>query len=294
MSSSKKIGARRLKQKAFQFQRPKVEVKCLDIPLTNLALSASTSVTSGTFSTTQTGPWGILPALQFYQGAAASVWTLLNGVRMGGDFFNRVGRQILMKSLEIVLCIVPHFGHSTTKYTGTNSSFTISTGKPWFDMGRIMIVYDRQTNAQAVPVGGLPAGIAIGSSLLQSVTADGGLSSGGYDWVNLDNRDRWGVIKDWRMLLPAFQGLPLDPATATTFGGVFNTSLNQIERTAPTFFKKQFIKLGGLETTFNSERTNFDSRMITTGALWLITCGSFQQTGGYEVLMTSRLRFIDP
>jgi len=86
--------------------------------------------------------------------------TLLNGVAVGTDFTDRVGRKILMKSLFIRGCIGP-----VDNDTADNAS-------------RLLIVYDMQANGVAPAI----------TDVLKS--------SSPYAQLNLNNRDRFKVLVD--------------------------------------------------------------------------------------------------
>ncbi|AXQ66153.1 MAG: coat protein [Cressdnaviricota sp.] len=89
--------------------------------------------------------------------AAASI-TLLNGTATGTDFTNRIGREILMKSIYLRL----------TAYNGTDQDASL----------RIMLVYDKQPN------GATPA-------ITDILTASDIISPN-----NLNNKDRFTTISD--------------------------------------------------------------------------------------------------
>jgi hypothetical protein len=256
-------------------------LKAFDISLTSMPLNALGSATNATYGST-----AFSYGTQFLsQGTGAAGLLLLNGIIPGPDFNQRVGRQVLMKSLEILLAVVPVNNSVTSSSNGTAAP----SNPPWFDFGRIMILYDRQINSSTYGTTiGATIGAAAGLSILQNVVQVNSTTiattSWGQDFINLDFRERWGVLKDWRMLLPTYVGNQSNQP--------FPSASNLLERTETTFFRKYFLKLGGLEVQFNGGATG-TSADINTGALWLFTCGALQSTGQYRVLVVSRLRYWD-
>jgi len=105
-----------------------------------------------------------------------AVITPLNLIRAGSTFCNRIGRKIEMESARLVGALVP-------VRTVVNQDYV-----------RIMIVYDRQTN------GALPA-IA---DILQTTDQATANTTGTLSGVNLNNRDRFVILKDHHVTLPSF------------------------------------------------------------------------------------------
>lgn len=93
----------------------------------------------------------------------------ISGVAAGTDYNNRIGRKIMMKSLLLRFALTP----------------IVSTSAPVGDTVRVIVFYDTQTN------GVLPT-IA---QLLQNSQPD--------DPLNLDNRDRFRIIMDKYIAMPA-------------------------------------------------------------------------------------------
>jgi len=93
---------------------------------------------------------------------------LLNGVATGTDYNTRVGRKILLKSMNFKL------------------STYINSACPNGDIIRTMIVYDTQANGAAPTV----------ANILQTVAWDSPM--------NLDNRDRFKVLYDKYRSIPAY------------------------------------------------------------------------------------------
>lgn len=95
--------------------------------------------------------------------------TLLNGCIAGSQNYNRIGRKIFMKSLQ-----VRGYIHAATDGTATEGLF------------RMIIVYDKQSNGAA------PAY----TDVIRSQNVSGVNSSSAADMINLDNRDRFIILRD--------------------------------------------------------------------------------------------------
>lgn len=115
-------------------------------------------------------------AVTFSSGGAV---TAINLVGQGSDFVNRIGRQIVLKSVLLRATITP-------SEAGTTGNESLG------DIARVMLVYDKQPNSAA----GLPAVTDI------LTTAD--VFSG----INLNNRDRFVALMDKKY--------PMHPYTAVS------------------------------------------------------------------------------
>ena len=104
----------------------------------------------------------------------AGLVSLLNGVQTGTGFFNRIGSRIEMKSLRI---------RGFIYYALTSIQ----------DQIRMIIVYDRQ------PTGALPAPTVI----LQTRDQAGAATNPGSSEINLDNRDRFTILRDIQLQMPS-------------------------------------------------------------------------------------------
>ena len=104
----------------------------------------------------------------------------LNLIQAGSSFFNRIGRRIEMKSLQLNLQINPIPPTANEFYP----SQTI----------RLLIVYDSQTN------GAFPAI----SDILQSTSQAGVNQTSNYALLNLNNRDRFTIIRDIKLVTPGY------------------------------------------------------------------------------------------
>jgi len=154
---------------------------------------------------------------------------LLNGVQTGSGFFNRVGSRIEMKSLQI------------NGFLGPNTAATSTTPSNL----RMLIVYDRQ------PVGALPTV----SDVLQDRNQVGTAITGGLSHINLDNRDRFTILRDMRWIVPT-----------VTAGVVTGISIG----VGDPWTVNTFIKLKGLGTHFKSTSNPATIADISTGALYAL------------------------
>jgi len=100
---------------------------------------------------------------------------LLNGVAIGSDFTQRIGRKIQMKSIL---------------FRGNVEVDPATTDVAHGSFVRFMIVYDKQWNSQTV-------GVTLMSDVLQNITTGTGVAT--VSPMNLNNRDRFKVIMDKRV-----------------------------------------------------------------------------------------------
>lgn len=152
---------------------------------------------------------------------------LLNGIQTGSGFFNRVGSRIEMKNLQLNGFLGPQAGVSSTTPTQL----------------RVMIVYDRQ------PTGALP----VISDIIQDRDQTGAASTGGLSHINLDNRDRFSIIRDMRWAMP------------TNTAGVLSGVPSGV---GAEWTVNEFIKLKGLGVHFKSSANPTTIADIATGALY--------------------------
>lgn len=179
---------------------------------------------------------------------------LLNGVQAGTGFFNRVGARIEMKNLHL---------------RGTVENQTTSTTGA--DLLRILIIYDRQ------PTGALP----VIADILQTRTQTGAATTSGSSEINLDNRDRFTILRDMQ-----FYGAPV-----TNTAGVLTNGPQYPGETA-RYDINEFIKLRGLACHFKSTSNPATIADIATGALYSV----FTTDGGDALWTTNisyRMRFDD-
>jgi hypothetical protein len=163
----------------------------------------------------------------------------LNLIQSGSGFYNRIGRKIEMLSLYV---------------TGEINQTTTAT--TYNDYARVLVIYDRQCN------GALPALATILSAYDQSGTSTTNYLSG----INPDERERFLVLMDERMVLPACPG-----GTGVT---------GSVDGLAVTFNIKRFIKLRNLAVHFKADSSPAVIGDIATGSLFIVGIG--RRTAGQE------------
>lgn len=177
----------------------------------------------------------------------------LNLIQSGSGFYNRVGRRIEMQSLHVT---------GEVNQTTTATSFN--------DYARILVIYDRQTN------GAVPTYATIMAAYDQSGTASTNYLSG----VNPDERERFVVLMDQRLVLPACPGGT--GATGATDGP------------AVTFNISRFIKMRNLLTHYKADSSPAVIGDIATGAIYLIGIGrAASGSEGWQCNLQTRLRYKD-
>jgi hypothetical protein len=181
--------------------------------------------------------------------------TPLNLIRAGSSFFNRIGRRVEMKNLHLKLQIA--------------SLRTVAVN----DYVRVMVVYDRQTN------GALPAI----TDILQDTDQAGANTTNSYSSLNLNNRDRFIMLCDWRICLPS-QTLTAGQVTTPGFVDPVETLID-LER---------FIKLKGLITQYRADSAPAVIGDVASGGLYLVTYGnSAPGNEGFQAGGSLRLRYHD-
>lgn len=159
----------------------------------------------------------------------------LNLIQAGSSFFNRIGRKVEMISVRFV---------------GNFNLLNVSraTGA---DYARIVLVYDRQAN------GALPALADIFQDTEQSGTNTTQANSG----INLNNRERFAVIADKRIMLPAVT------TTAGVPSGLWPTSFDNDKISSVDMFRK----LKGMTVHYGADSSPAVIGDIKSGSLLLVT-----------------------
>lgn len=196
-----------------------------------------------------------VPGATYVLNATGSV-TPLNLIRAGSTYVNRTGRRIEMQSIRINGQIEP------IPRTNTNNS----------DYVRVIIFYDRQTNG-AVP---------LVADVLATTDQAAANTTTSYSGLNLNNRDRFTILMDYRCELPSY--------TNTT--GVITAPGFQDQTKEYTI--DRYIKLKGLLTQFKADSSPAVIGDIATGGLFLLTLGANTAgTEGWQGVFETRLRFTD-
>lgn len=173
---------------------------------------------------------------------------LLNGCVAGSQNFNRIGRKINLKSLQI---------HGSIYQADTTSQFTKC---------RLLIVFDKQSNGAAPTF----------ADIITSQNIAGTTSSTVNDMVNLNNRDRFEIIRD---LMYTVDGIS-DVATQSYSGG---TTIVPVDL---------YIKLGNRETVYNAGTAGTVGD-IQSGALYMFLIASQPNATGVSANLSFRTRFVD-
>lgn len=238
---------------SYQKQRQMVRNRQLTasrIPRSEWELAASAMRVPAYFSSSGAEIKAIdIPTQQAFRLPATNSCNLLNGVQTGAAFYNRVGSRIEMKNLHIR-------GQVVVAATATVS------------MLRLIVVYDRQ------PTGALP----IVADVLQSRDQTGAATSSGSSEINLDNRDRFAIVRDMQLYAP--------PVTYTA--GVLTNGPQFPGNDDQQWDINEFIKLRGLITHYKSSSNPTTIADIATGALYayFVCNGSdntWQFTGGFRL-----------
>lgn len=183
-------------------------------------------------------------------------------VQEGASFFNRIGRKIAMKSLQITAKIESQLGYINTVP----------------ELLRYIIFYDKQPNGVA----------ATWNQVVQSYDNAGGVTNSVFDGMNLDNRDRFVILRDRKIALPGLS------AAGLGFGVPLGTSEGSVgsDGSDGGIVVKEYLKLGNMEVQFNGGNPNPATVAgVNTGNLAIVLQG---QTGAQWTLFGSaRLRFTD-
>lgn len=195
-------------------------------------------------------------SMSFKTVAAGANMILLNAPIRGTDLQNRIARKIYMKSVQF-------------------RGFITSLGTTSLDVDylRLILFYD------ANPNGGTP----LITDLLQP-SATGPVTSY-VSHVNLDNRQRFSVLREWYWVM--------GNAAGANGGQGVATGQTTIQDGQQKLCFNEFIKLKGLETTFNIGGAGTIAD-INEGALFLCAlCYGVGGSANWTMLLDSRLRFYD-
>jgi len=186
---------------------------------------------------------------------STAVFTCLNLVRAGSSFCNRIGRKINMMSVRMRGWINPI------------RTITLS------DVARILIIYDRQANGANPTL----------QSLLQTTDQAAGNTTTILSGINLNNRDRFVILRDEMIVLPS---------QTVTAGAI--TTPGWVDPVSHTFEHDWYVKMGGLSTQFGADSAPAVIGDITTGALFMVTAGlNAAGAEGYQLTAEVRLRYLD-
>lgn len=203
-------------------------------------------------------------ALKLYSPASGvTAAVLLQMPIEGSSFYNRIARRTRGVSLEIKGHIAPTLSNAAAR------------GLQW---GRILIIYDRQPNGAVPSV----------ATILTDYDEGGNAATYSTSGINMDNRDRFLVLRDRKFLLPpiGINGV----APTTTSANLAGTNADMAES---RFLFHEFIKLNGLETQYKASTTGAIGD-IASGS-YIILCMSETDTSvaAYQFTYQCRYKFFD-
>jgi len=182
----------------------------------------------------------------------------LNLIQVGSSMFNRIGRRVEMVSVRFNCLLNP---------------LNVTRAAP-MDYGRVIIVYDRQTN------GAYPAL----ADILQDTDQAGTNTRTQFSGLNMNNRDRFVTIMDIRMHLPFGQDT----------GGLL-TNMFPSDTYAFKALNDEYRKLNKLTTHYKADSSPAVIGDISTGGLYLVSlAGSPAGSEIWEMYdWNVRLKYID-
>lgn len=186
----------------------------------------------------------------------------------GSAFYNRIGRQIQMKSLEVV-------------WRWFTTSAAIATSELY---GRLAVVYDRQPNGADPTI----------DQIWSNYRTNGTNYNNAAVFTNPTFKDRFVVLRDLRIILPAVGA----GGTPASLGGFTFTRETNVHGGHSEHLQGLsghiFIPLKDLMTTFKTSTNSIAD--ISTGALYLIqwTSDTFNSPVATWTCETmTRLRYMD-
>ena len=191
---------------------------------------------------------------------------LLNGVQEGVGSWNRIGRYIWNKSIELDLT----FDWSTYNTATDSAQVTAS----WL---RCIVVWDKQPNNGAIPTF---------ETIFGHTDQAGVESSSVEDHLRYDNMFRFKILSD-QYINPQISNTSANNAQTTAGASIV----------ADTWVRyHKFIKLGNKMTNFSGTANPITNSNISTGSLYLVL--RTPALGGVEgwslrTVSTARLRYVD-
>lgn len=177
---------------------------------------------------------------------------LLNAPVTGAGEYQRVGRKISMQSVS-----------------GRISIFATAPATAGADFIRLVLFYDRQPNGAAPVL----------ADVLQSVDNTGTTTSTSMSNLNINNADRFKILRDWYWGIPQ-AGTGTNAELARTFA-------------AGPCADKFFVSLKGMETHFNGNSAGTIGD-IATGSLYLLAVGlQSNANASWRVNCETRVRYLD-
>lgn len=182
---------------------------------------------------------------------------LLNAPVAGANEYQRIGRKISMSSAQLR-------GYVRFAQAGTT---------PSNDFLRLILFYDRQPNGAAPAV----------ADILLDVDNTGGTNTSAISSLNINNADRFKVLRDLYWSIPS-------ASAATEQNGT--TGGDKALDYKPASFR-DFISLKGMETHFNAGTAGTIAD-ITSGSLYLLALGMRASADSqWQVAVNTRVRYLD-
>lgn len=182
----------------------------------------------------------------------AGAITNLYDTAAGTDFYQRVGRKVNLKSLRIRGVLIANNG----------------AGAIVGDILRVVVFSDNQFIAGAAPVG---------ADVLQDVSSAGATATSPLTGLNLNNRDRFKVLRDETFQMPA-----KNQAGLAITEGIEGGNTCEIKNF------NMFIKLKGFEVSHSGAAAG----TISKGGIFIL-CISAVNANQWEFLGQARTRFTD-
>jgi len=183
---------------------------------------------------------------------------IINGIAIGTDRYQRIGKRVLGKSVSCSLYLQP---------IDAGGGYPITRA---VDLPRIMIVWDTKPT---------PAAPAF-ADLLQDQDDAGGTVVQGISHINLDNRKRWKVIMDWEPILPQYISTGVNQFTSPNFPS---------DPITPTYVK-HFYKKFNVATSYSGISANYSA--CEENALLLVVV-SYLANAAWSLRMSVRYRYTD-
>lgn len=184
---------------------------------------------------------------------STGTWTILNALQEGAGFYNRIGRKVQMRSLQLN-------GYFTRTGQASGQSEYL----------RVMILYDRQPNGAFPSV----------ADILRDVNQAGTTSSTSLAGLNMDNAERFMILMDNRVNIPN--------ASNTASENLDDPIVDQNNE----INTKRYIQLRGLEAHYkssNGDITDLSTGSLFLFTFGNVASGS----NSYQFTFKSRLRYVD-
>lgn len=187
--------------------------------------------------------------------------TVLVVPRLGSAFFNRLSNRTRGVSLQLTGLIIPTYSNAAAIAE---------------DFIRIIIYYDRQPNGANPSI----------ADIVTNTDATGAATTTNYGFINMNNRDRFMILRDRRVATPqlAINGVSDTPSSLVT-----DLNVNG----GKGFNYQEFIKLKGLESLYNSTNGGTVGD-ISAGAFGiLIFNNDASGSPGWGFKLNVRFKFLD-